>query len=182
MVTPRCRRNVFDFFRQSACAVCRFVKKVGAEFTAFNTSRQRRRRQRRLGTTMSALVTPLAAAIAVAYDPMVVPVSDRVLSLVEDCPLGAMALLAGLLRQREGAPLGVLVQLPYRSALCNVSLAHLVCVYSNPHMKLLLPVPPWLQVPGAVNARRFMVALELHPWTFQVRLLFIICEIIFINI
>ncbi len=45
---------------------------------------------------MSAFATHLAAAIAVAYDPMVVPVSDRMLSLVEDCPLGAMAMLAGL--------------------------------------------------------------------------------------
>ncbi len=58
---------------------------------------------------MSQIATPLAAAIAAAYDPMVMPVSDRMLSLVEDCPLGALALLAGLVRQREGGPLCVLV-------------------------------------------------------------------------
>ncbi len=50
------------------------------------------------------------AAVAVAYDPSVLPVSDRMMDLAET-PLGAMALLAGLVRQREGGPLNALVRL-----------------------------------------------------------------------
>ena len=57
---------------------------------------------------MSAL-DPSASVIA-AYGASVVPVSDRMLNLVE-MPLGAMALLAGLGRQREGGPLALLVRL-----------------------------------------------------------------------
>jgi hypothetical protein len=56
---------------------------------------------------MSALDS--SAAVAVSY--AAVPVSDRVLSLVGDCPLGAMAVLTGFLRQREGGPLNVVVRL-----------------------------------------------------------------------
>jgi hypothetical protein len=44
-----------------------------------------------------------------AYNPLVLPVSDRVLDLVE-APLGAMTLLTGLGRHREGGPLNVLVR------------------------------------------------------------------------
>ena len=50
-----------------------------------------------------------SATIAAAYDPSQVPVSDRMLNLVE-APQGAMALLAGLRRQREGGPLNILVR------------------------------------------------------------------------
>ncbi len=81
---------------------------------------------------MSKLANPVAAAIAAAYDPVVVPLSDRVLSLVEDCPQGAMALLGGLLRTREGGPLSVLVQAAYRFALRDVSLARLVYLFRIP--------------------------------------------------
>ena len=51
-----------------------------------------------------------SAAIAAAYDPSQVPVSDRMLNLVE-APQGATALLAGLRHQREGGPLYVVVRL-----------------------------------------------------------------------
>ena len=50
----------------------------------------------------------VAAAYAAAL-PALEPASDRLLDLVET-PLGAMALLAGLRRQREGDPLNVLVR------------------------------------------------------------------------
>jgi large subunit ribosomal protein L40e len=50
----------------------------------------------------------VAAAYAAAL-PALVPASDRVLDLVET-PLGAMALLAGLRRQRDGGPLALLVR------------------------------------------------------------------------
>ena len=52
---------------------------------------------------------PAAAAVAAAYDPALVPASDRMLDLVET-PLGAMTLLAGLRRQRDGGPLALLVR------------------------------------------------------------------------
>ncbi len=55
-----------------------------------------------------------AAVVAAAYDPALVPASDRLLDLVET-PLGAMALLAGLRRQRDGGPLALLVR-PLRVA------------------------------------------------------------------
>ncbi len=51
-----------------------------------------------------------AVAVAVAYDPALVPLSDRLLDLVET-PLGAMTLLAGLRRQLEGGPLALIVRL-----------------------------------------------------------------------
>ncbi len=57
---------------------------------------------------MSSARDPVVAA---AYDPSVVPALDRILDLVE-MPLGAMALLTGLRRQREGGPLDVLVRRP----------------------------------------------------------------------
>ena len=64
-----------------------------------------------------------AAVVAAAYsDPALVPASDRLLDLVET-PLGAMALLAGLRRQRDGAPLALLVR-PLRVAF--FSFAHQV--------------------------------------------------------
>ncbi len=44
-----------------------------------------------------------------AHDCDTVPTSDRLLNLVES-PLGAMALLAGLMRQCEGGPLNLLVR------------------------------------------------------------------------
>ena len=52
---------------------------------------------------------PAAAVVAAAYDPALVPASDRMLDLVET-PLGAMTLLAGLGRQRDGGPLSILVR------------------------------------------------------------------------
>ena len=52
---------------------------------------------------------PAAAAVAAAYDPALVPASDRMLDLVET-PLGAMTLLAGLNRQRDGGPVALLVR------------------------------------------------------------------------
>jgi hypothetical protein len=58
---------------------------------------------------MSAL-DPSAGVVA-AYGASVVPVSDRMFDLVET-PLGAMTLLAGLRRQREGGPLNILVCRP----------------------------------------------------------------------
>ena len=57
------------------------------------------------------------------------------MELVE-APMGAMALLAGLRRQRDGGPFSVLVP--------------------------------------AENVRRVTGALELFPWTFEVRCLFLI--------
>ena len=50
----------------------------------------------------------VAAAYAAAL-PALAPASDRMLDLVE-LPLGAMALLAGLRRQRDGGPLALLVR------------------------------------------------------------------------
>ncbi len=47
---------------------------------------------------------------AIAYDHNVLPVSDRILSLVE-APLAAFTLLEGLTRQREGGALNILVRL-----------------------------------------------------------------------
>ena len=44
-----------------------------------------------------------------AYDCAVLPISDRLLTLVET-PLGAMSLLMGLTRHREGTPLNLLVR------------------------------------------------------------------------
>ena len=55
------------------------------------------------------MTDPAAAAVAAAYDPALVPASDRMLDLVET-PLGAMTLLAGLGRQRDGGPLSILVR------------------------------------------------------------------------
>ncbi len=52
-----------------------------------------------------------SVSIVAAYGASVVPVSDRMLDLVET-PLGAMTLLAGLRRQREGGPLNILVCRP----------------------------------------------------------------------
>jgi large subunit ribosomal protein L40e len=55
---------------------------------------------------------PAAAVVAAACDPALpasVRASDRLLDLVET-PLGAMALLAGLRRQRDGGPLALLVR------------------------------------------------------------------------
>ncbi len=49
-----------------------------------------------------------SVAIAAAYGHAVVPVSDRMLSLLE-APVGAKFLLEGLLRQREGVPLNIMV-------------------------------------------------------------------------
>ncbi len=57
---------------------------------------------------------PAVAVVAAAYDPALVPASDRMLDLVET-PLGAMALLAGLRCQRDGGPLALLVR-PLRIA------------------------------------------------------------------
>ena len=51
-----------------------------------------------------------SAVVATAYAPALVLASDRLLDLVET-PLGAMALLAGLRRQRDGGPLALLVRL-----------------------------------------------------------------------
>ncbi len=56
---------------------------------------------------------PSLSEVAAAYDPSEVPVSDRMLNLVE-APQGAMALLAGLRRQREGGPLHSIVHVPER--------------------------------------------------------------------
>ena len=55
------------------------------------------------------MTDPAAAAVAAAYAPALVPVSDRMLDLVET-PLGAMTLLAGLTRQHDGGPLALLVR------------------------------------------------------------------------
>ena len=52
---------------------------------------------------------PATDVVAAAYDPASVPASDRLLDLVET-PLGALALLAGLRRQRDGGPLALLVR------------------------------------------------------------------------
>ena len=52
---------------------------------------------------------PAADVVASAYDPVLVPASDRMLNLVET-PLGAMSLFAGLRRQRDGGPLTLLVR------------------------------------------------------------------------
>ena len=52
---------------------------------------------------------PVADVVAAAYDSALVPASDRMLDLVET-PLGAMTLLAGLGRQRDGGPLCILVR------------------------------------------------------------------------
>ncbi len=57
---------------------------------------------------------PAVAVVAAADDPALVSASDRLLDLVET-PLGAMALLAGLTRQRDGGPLALLVR-PLRVA------------------------------------------------------------------
>ena len=57
---------------------------------------------------------PAAAAVAAAFDPALVPASDRMLNLVET-PLGVMNLLTGLTRQRDGGPLALLVR-PLRIA------------------------------------------------------------------
>ncbi len=58
-----------------------------------------------------------SAAVAAAYDSEV-PVSDRILNLVE-APQGATALLAGLRRQREVGPLYALVRPePNSNAFC----------------------------------------------------------------
>ena len=58
---------------------------------------------------------PAVAVVAAACDPALVPrQSDRLLDLVET-PLGAMTLLAGLRRQRDGGPLALLVR-PLRVA------------------------------------------------------------------
>ena len=58
-----------------------------------------------------------SAVVAAAYAPALpamVPASDRLLDLAET-PLGAMALFAGLRRQRDGGPLALLVR-PLRVA------------------------------------------------------------------
>ncbi len=62
--------------------------------------------------TESSQYTQMSArdgAVAAAYDPVMVSVSDRMLSLVES-PLGATSLLEGLLRQRDGGPLSIVVR------------------------------------------------------------------------
>ncbi len=58
---------------------------------------------------MSELVSSAAVVVSAAYEQLEVSVLDRILDLVE-APQGAMALLAGLSRQREGSPLNLLVR------------------------------------------------------------------------
>jgi hypothetical protein len=72
-------------------------------------------------STMSSARDPVAT-VAAAYDPSVVPALDRMLDLVET-PLGAMALLTGLKRLREGGPLDVLVpEVKARRVICALEL------------------------------------------------------------
>ena len=61
-----------------------------------------------------AAASAVVAAAYAAVMPAGAPASDRLLDLVET-PLGAMALLAGLRRQRDGGPLALLVR-PLRVA------------------------------------------------------------------
>ena len=56
-----------------------------------------------------AAASAVVAAAYAAVMPALAPASDRLLDLVET-PLGAMALLAGLRRQRDGGPLALLVR------------------------------------------------------------------------
>ena len=87
---------------------------------------------------------PAVAVIAAAYDPaLAVPASDRMLDLVET-PLGAMTLLAGLRRQRDGGPLALLVR-PLKVAF-SLSSTHLVkpaivFVLQMCHPRAPLPIP-----------------------------------------
>ena len=66
-----------------------------------------------------AAASAVVAAASAAALPALAPASDRLLDLVET-PLGAMALLAGLRRQRDGGPLALLVR-PLRVALFSTS-------------------------------------------------------------
>jgi hypothetical protein len=71
---------------------------------------------------------PAGAVVAAAYDLALVPASDRMLDLVET-PLGAMTLLTGLRRQRDGGPLALLVR-PLRVVF--FSSTHLVSAIAFP--------------------------------------------------
>jgi hypothetical protein len=64
-----------------------------------------------------------SAAVAAAYDPSEVPVSNRMLDLVET-PQGATALLASLRRLREGGPLHVLVRLHEQRCVTSIWSSH----------------------------------------------------------
>ncbi len=67
------------------------------------------RYQQPVSLDLGRIPDPAVAAIATAYGPALVSASDRMMELVET-PLGALALLAGLRRQRDGAPLTLLVR------------------------------------------------------------------------
>jgi hypothetical protein len=62
-----------------------------------------------------------SAAVVAAYEPSILPVSDRALDLIE-APLGAMTLLAGCRRQREGGPLSILVRQAFLHVLLPIDL------------------------------------------------------------
>ncbi len=115
---------------------------------------------------------PASAAVATAYSPAWVPASGCMLDLVE-MPLGAMALLAGLRRLQEGGPLALLVR-PIES--CFLSSANLVKPAIVENTNLSSPLTHvflcYLQLPAAA-VPRCMRALELHPWTFEVRRLYL---------
>jgi hypothetical protein len=119
---------------------------------------------------------PAVAVVAAAYDhpALVPPQSDRLLDLVET-PLGAMTLLAGLRRQRDGGPLALLVR-PLRVAF--FSSAHLVSAIvfllqmCHPPLPMSSCAFSYRQLPATV-VPRIMRAIELHLWPLEVRPLYL---------
>jgi hypothetical protein len=119
------------------------------------------------------------AAVAAAYDPWVLPVSDRMLDLIE-APRGAMALLRGLRRQREGGPFYVLVRdsdLP-STAIRGIEPPYTLLIFLVFHTRVpkndfsvrayIVTLILICQVP-IERARRVACALESNPWTFEVQ-------------
>ena len=73
-----------------------------------------------------------SAAVAAAYVHKGVPLSDRLLSLLET-PIGATSLLEGLLHQREGEPLNMMV----RKRACSCLGLSVLSFHVNVHFFLL---------------------------------------------